>query len=499
MMKTFCRAFYTALLLSILAVSVGAQTIRLSGSVKNKMGRAVGGASVFLTSDSSISATTDSLGNFVLEGEQVGVARRRTVPANSMISFLRGRLRLVTTQASPVAVSVFSISGRKIADHSFFIETAGTHLVSLPLQNHSEKYYLVKVEMAGNSIVSGYLPLVSSTKSFAPKNKGTEHRADTQNKAVVAQVVDDTIKVRAQGYQDGILPITAYELSDIEIILDPLSRLTAITRSCDGLMPSAVSGGEKGWGSRYWDCCKPHCASPFSTERLCANCDSTGLDEIPTFVKEGNEWDTWDKATESGCQGGPAYACYRHVPFAVCENLAYGYAAVPGAIGEDMCGRCFQLDFDGGAANDDVKEAHQLMEGKTMIVIASNIGHDVHGGQFDLMIPGGGLGAFREGCARQWGVDVDDMDLVGNNLGGLISKCQSDHGWDADLDVLKGCVRVKCDNLFGKDPALHDLWEGCIWFVDWMHAVDNPTFTYKEVPCPEILTEMYYSRKHPRP
>lgn len=77
---------------------------------------------------------------------------------------------------------------------------------------------------------------------------------------------------------------------------------------------------------------------------------------------------------------------------------------------------------------------------------------------------------------------------MGNNLGGLISSCQSKHGWDADITVLKECVRGKCDNLFGKDPALHDLWEGCIWFIDLMHAVDNATFTYKEVPCPEVLT-----------
>ncbi|MDO5577484.1 MAG: hypothetical protein Q4F84_10415, partial [Fibrobacter sp.] len=56
-----------------------------------------------------------------------------------------------------------------------------------------------------------------------------------------------------------------------------------------------------------------------------------------------------------------------------------------------------------------------------------------------------------------------------------------------------------CDNLFGKDPALHDLWEGCMWYVRWMHAVDNPTFKYKEVPCPKELTELYFSSKHPRP
>jgi hypothetical protein len=32
-----------------------------------------------------------------------------------------------------------------------------------------------------------------------------------------------------------------------------------------------------------------------------------------------------------------------------------------------------------------------------------------------------------------------------------------------------------------------------------MHAVDNPTFTYKEVECPKALVDLYYSAYHPKP
>ena len=501
-MTTISRGtVFTVLLLIVVKVSVSAQTISLSGVVKSKMGRPVIGASVTLAGDGSVTAETDSSGNFLLIGERVGVVGTRTSSSTPVVGFLQGRLRLVTTQPSPVSVTVFSTLGRRVASHSFFIATPGTHLVTLPAEIHTAGYYLVQVEIAGKRIASSYLPSISGTtfSTLSKQNQLTKQHTATRTTATIAQIVDDTIIVRARGYEECVHPIASYERTGIIITLDPVSRLTAITRSCDGLMPSPVSGGQKGWGSRYWDCCKPHCSSPFNTQHLCANCDSSGIDEVPCFVKEGNEWSTWDKATESSCQGGIAYACYRHVPFAVCEKLAYGYAAVPGSIGEDMCGKCFQLDFGGGSSNNDVKAAHLMMKGKTMIVIASNIGHDVHGGQFDIMIPGGGLGAFREGCQKQWGVDVNDENLVGNNLGGLISSCQSKHGWDADLDVLKECVRGKCDNLFGRDPALHDLWEGCIWFVDWMHAVDNATFSYKQVPCPEELVDMYYSTKHPRP
>ena len=77
--------------------------------------------------------------------------------------------------------------------------------------------------------------------------------------------------------------------------------------------------------------------------------------------------------------------------------------------GDDACGKCFQLQFDGGFRHGEPKAAHAMMKGKTMIVMASNIGHDVGGGQFDIMIPGGGLGH-------------SEMDVPGNGKWMLIMK-----------------------------------------------------------------------------
>lgn len=281
------------------------------------------------------------------------------------------------------------------------------------------------------------------------------------------------------------------------------SRLTAITQRCAGRMPNRISGGSAGYGSRYWDCCKPHCsqrenidtnAVPFS---ICANC-SVDNEEIPAFrvSPNANQWWHGYEGTRSGClSDGEAYTCYSHAPFAVCDSLAYGFAAV--ALSEPACGRCFQLDFDGGNREGNVKAAHRLLAGKTMIVMASNTGSDVGSGQFDIMIPGGGVGMFAGGCGVQWGVNTANEDLVGVRYGGLISKCQQIHGWDAPVNTYKQCVRTMCSNLFGQDPSMTHLYEGCIWFVDWMHTADNPTFRYAEVPCPPELVQLYRSTKHP--
>jgi hypothetical protein len=274
------------------------------------------------------------------------------------------------------------------------------------------------------------------------------------------------------------------------------SRLDNITATCGNIMPAPISGGQKGWGSRYWDCCKPHCSWDENTPNLAANCDVNG-DEIPCFVDSPNNNEYWSgtEGTKSGCDAdGIAYMCYSHVPFAMCENLAYGFAAVPST--EDSCGKCFQLDFDGGFEHGDPKPAHRLMQGKTMIVMASNIGHDVGGGQFDIMIPGGGLGAFTAGCEKQWNVDVNNEALVGKTFGGFTTTCQESLGWDAPPETIKSCVQDMCDTLFGDKPALNDLWEGCTWYVRWMNAVDNPTFSYQQVPCPKELEDLYYSAFH---
>jgi hypothetical protein len=52
-----------------------------------------------------------------------------------------------------------------------------------------------------------------------------------------------------------------------------------------------------------------------------------------------------------------------------------------------------------------------------MIVKLTNTGSDVACNQFDLMIPGGGVGLFNA-CSRQWGTN----DL-GGQYGGFLAAC----------------------------------------------------------------------------
>jgi len=172
--------------------------------------------------------------------------------------------------------------------------------------------------------------------------------------------------------------------------------------------------------------------------------------------------------------------CYGLAPFTVNANLAYGYAATASG---DVCGRCFQLQFTGTSFNAGNDPGSRALANKTMIVQAINIGFDVGHGQFDLLVPGGGVGAFNA-CSAQWGVSNGEL---GAQFGGFLAACKQQHGFNASLDTYKTCVRNRCTSVFGA-RGLTELEAGCRWFVDWFQAADNPALRYKEVACPAQLS-----------
>ena len=180
-------------------------------------------------------------------------------------------------------------------------------------------------------------------------------------------------------------------------------------------------------------------------------------------------------------------------PIAVNDTLSYAYVA---GTADSKCGKCYHLQYDGHFANEmennPPRETHKALKGKHMIVMASNIGMDVAGGnpnlpagQFDLMVPGGGVGAFdalttqvKKGSDFNWGA----------GFGGFLTECQNQLGYDATLAAFQTCIKDMCDAAFG-DAGLPNLLRGCHWFADWYMAADNPTYYIEEVECPQYLID----------
>ncbi|KAH8202807.1 hypothetical protein TruAng_003078 [Truncatella angustata] len=204
----------------------------------------------------------------------------------------------------------------------------------------------------------------------------------------------------------------------------------------------ACAQGSSGSGqtTRYWDCCKPSCGWGMKTNsgKYVGTCD-----------KSDNHLGSSD--TKSGCDnGGSAYMCSDQSPWAVNETMSYGWAAVKlsGSNEQTWCCACYELTFTSGS-----------VQGKKMIVQASNTGGDLGQNHFDLAMPGGGVGLFNA-CTNQYGAPPNGW---GQQYGGVSS-------------------RSDCDSFPEKLKA------GCYWRFDWFEGADNPSVTFKQVACPAALT-----------
>ncbi|RDW75644.1 hypothetical protein BP5796_06465 [Coleophoma crateriformis] len=197
-----------------------------------------------------------------------------------------------------------------------------------------------------------------------------------------------------------------------------------------------------GTTTRYWDCCKPSCAWPGKASLL------SGSNPVTTCDISDNPLTDYNAA--SGCTGGTSYQCSNESPWAVTSELAYGFAAVNIAGGSESswCCGCYELTFTSGA-----------VAGKKMVVQATNTGGDLGSNQFDISIPGGGVGIYN-GCTEEWGAPSS--------------------GWGAQYGGISD--RSACATF---PTALQD---GCYWRYDWFSGADNPTVSFKQVTCPAEIT-----------
>jgi len=226
--------------------------------------------------------------------------------------------------------------------------------------------------------------------------------------------------------------------------------------------------GNEAFTTRFWDCCKPSCAwsSP--------NGGNTPPGRNPARTC-GQQNQTVDGNTGSACSSGEqGFACWDYSPWAVNDTLSYGFVA----HNQGQCGQCYELKFTGESNSQPGDPGAAALCGKRMIVQAINIGR-IDGNQFDIMIPGGGVGDFNA-CSRQWG--VQDHQL-GERFGGLLLACQKR---DNEIEARKRCTLDACNQLFANNPQLL---AGCKWQVEWFHAADNPKVVYQQVSCPPELTQ----------
>ena len=97
---------------------------------------------------------------------------------------------------------------------------------------------------------------------------------------------------------------------------------------------ATVDAQSTGKTTRYWDCCK-------------GSCGWSGKASVSQPIKSCDKKDNplADMAAKNGCEsGGQAYMCTDQSPWAVNDNLAYGFSAVKLAGGSEntWCCQCYE-------------------------------------------------------------------------------------------------------------------------------------------------------------
>jgi hypothetical protein len=318
-------------------------------------------------------------------------------------------------------------------------------------------------------------PVPSAPASSAPLSASTQQAPSTQT--VASSVVIAATSVPAATSAAPVLTSTASAKASVTAAgsvavgsgsVKPAGSAALSASVAPPAMSTAfvnpyppIMGGTMGKTTRYWDCCKPSCGWSGKGGRTIDSCDlsnnNIGVNDMSKSVCDNN---------------GEAQTCHSMAPFAVTDKLAYGFAAVNGAT----CGSCYQIQFTGSGSGMDPGSA--AIKDKTMIVMATNIG-DIGANHFDLLIPGGGLGAITSGCPKA----LKNVNL-GATRGGYLQDCLS----NGDLNGRKNCVKQKCAQL--GSAGFKDMEAGCLWFVDWFQVADNPNIVYKQLSsCPEELNK----------
>lgn len=97
------------------------------------------------------------------------------------------------------------------------------------------------------------------------------------------------------------------------------------------VLPLAALAAE-GKSTRYWDCCKPSCSWP-----------DKALVSRPVFTCDAKFQRLTDPNAKSGCDGGGAFSCADQTPWALSDDVAYGFAAtaISGGSEASWCCACY--------------------------------------------------------------------------------------------------------------------------------------------------------------
>ena len=206
-----------ALCIAVLIVSASTQTVNLQGVVSNKGGQSIANAIVTLVGQNMIDST-DTNGKFRFVTTAVNLPS--VVPQTENISMNNGILRFSLSNPSPLKVEVFDVKGKLLQKEVFSKTSAGVYSLDIAKTRPTTNLLIIKAAIGTHEMTFSYMPLnggkyiLNATDAFATPTEGLAKLA----------VIDDTIKVTADGFQTKKVAITSYDNQNQNITLDSINQ-----------------------------------------------------------------------------------------------------------------------------------------------------------------------------------------------------------------------------------------------------------------------------------
>ena len=263
----------------------------ITGTVSDQSGGPVGGAVVTLVG-AEISDTTGPDGSYVLPTTDVA-APHEMRPRQSKITLNGNVLDFSLSIPSPVKVEIFDVDGSLLEKEQVQNAKTGFYRFTLTETSFSTKLLFIRASVGREVMTFRYLPLKEKTSMM---HSSVDRFLQTGSGLAKITVVDDTMKVSAEGYAERVVPVTSYDQElDVTLFTEGtvVVHLDQTRQKIDGF------GINNNWQPAFSDQEADELFDP--DKGLGLNILRIGMNENGGFYNSGCQQDI-SKAKARGCQ-----------------------------------------------------------------------------------------------------------------------------------------------------------------------------------------------------
>ena len=205
-------------MLLLAGVTLNAQTpINVRGTVTNQKGEPVQDAIVTLVKQ-ELKDTTGEDGKFSFIKDTVAVISP-IIPQSERVTFKRGVLEFRATGTSTANIEFFDLNGSLLKKVSIKNTTPGIHRLNIEDYFHSVNMMVIRASIGQYKTTFQYMPLQKGKYALS---QSLHHNKSTDKAIAVTIATDiDSIKVKADGYQEKAVIISTYDTL-VDITLDTI-------------------------------------------------------------------------------------------------------------------------------------------------------------------------------------------------------------------------------------------------------------------------------------